>query len=261
MKTSASSIQSMNEIIFENKNKAYGAYVIRSTYDTSISTALLMSIALAGVVSLLAFWLSQSPNVLPKIQGQTEVPELSVLMDVTPKELPRIIEKIEPQKIEKTELPPKSDNLNLVASDDKKDVLTSNNSTATIIKNGTTDGSDSAAVITEVKPTIAPTVTNDAQIAADEMPEFNGNLFQYIKNKIQYPYIAKENLTSGTVVLQFIVEKDGSIGNIKVLNAVADGCTEEAIRVVKSMPKWKPGKNKGEPVRVLFNLPVRFIIK
>jgi protein TonB len=92
------------------------------------------------------------------------------------------------------------------------------------------------------------------------MPEFSG-LFKYLRDNLKYPRVAVENYTSGTVVLQFVVEKDGSIDNIKILNPVRDGCTEEAIRVVKSMPKWMPGKNHGEPVRVLFNLPVKFTIK
>jgi protein TonB len=261
MKTTASSIQNMNELIFENKNKAYGAYVIRTAYESTLAKSLLIAIGFSSALALLAFLFFEAPLVMPKIDTQVEIPLTSILMDVTPIEKPKIIEKIEPQKIDKPDVTPKSDNLNLVASDDKKDVLTTDNANAVITKNGTPDGSDSVAVVQDVKPTVAPIVTNDAQIAVDVMPEFNGNLFQFIRSKIEYPYIAKENFTTGTVVLQFIVEKDGSIGNIKVLNAVADGCTEEAIRVVKAMPKWKPGKNKGEPVRVLFNLPVRFTIK
>jgi protein TonB len=261
MKTTASSIQNMNELIFENKNKAYGAYVIRNAYDTTISKALFISIALASTLSLLAFWLSQSPDVLPKIQGQTDVPEVSVFFDVTPIEKPKIIETIEKPKIDKPDVTPKSDNLTLVASDDKNDLKTTTNVDAVITKNGTLDGSDSAAVEEGIKHIVVSKVVKEAKAIVDVMPEFNGNLFQYISSKIQYPYPAKETGTSGTVVLQFIVEEDGAIGDVKVLKGVANGCTEEAIRVVKSMPKWKPGKNKGEPVRVLFNLPVRFTIK
>jgi protein TonB len=114
---------------------------------------------------------------------------------------------------------------------------------------------------TEIRGTITVAAPNKVEVIAQEMPEFNGNLFQFIKSKIQYPNVAREYATSGTVVLQFIVEKDGSIGNINVLKGVSDGCTEEAIRVVKAMPKWKPGKNGGQPVRVLFNLPIKFTIK
>lgn len=261
MKTTASSIQNMNELIFENKNKAYGAYVIRNAYESTLAKALSIAIGFSAIVVLIAFLFFEAPLVMPKIDTQVEIPFTSIIMDVTPIEKPEIIEKIEPQKIDKPDVTPKSDNLNLVASDDKKDVLTTDNANAVITKNGTPDGSDSVAVEADIKHIVVSKVEKKCELIVDVMPEFNGNLFQYISSKIQYPYPAKESGTSGTVVLQFIVEEDGAIGDVKVLKGVADGCTEEAIRVVKAMPKWKPGKNKGEPVRVLFNLPVRFTIK
>jgi protein TonB len=86
-------------------------------------------------------------------------------------------------------------------------------------------------------------------------------MYKFLRDNIHYPEIAKENFTEGIVALTFVIEKDGSIGNIEVLNKVGDGCTEEAIRVVKLMPNWKPGMNHGQPVRVQFNLPIRFRLK
>lgn len=65
----------------------------------------------------------------------------------------------------------------------------------------------------------------------------------------------------GTVYVQFVVEKDGSISDVKVLRGIGGGCDEEAVRVVKSMPKWKPGKQRGQPVRVYYTLPIDFKIK
>ena len=131
-----------------------------------------------------------------------------------------------------------------------------------IVKDGKSDGLDSIPAEIGVKvETIAPAVTLSPISFADQMPEFSGNIFKYLRDNLKYPKIAIENHTSGTVVLQFVVEKDGSIDNVKILNPVADGCTDEAIKAVRSMPKWNPGKNHGEPVRVLFNLPVKFSIK
>jgi len=97
-----------------------------------------------------------------------------------------------------------------------------------------------------------------------EMPEFPGGfdaLVNYLVANIKYPDEAKKNGITGRVFVQFIVEKDGSVTNAKVLKGIGAGCDEEALRVVKAMPKWSPGKNdKGETVRVQFNLPIMFSI-
>jgi protein TonB len=95
----------------------------------------------------------------------------------------------------------------------------------------------------------------------EEYPEFPGGdkaLKEYIVNNIRYPEVARQSGISGIVYVQFVVEKDGSISDVKVLRGIGGGCDEEAMRVVKSMPKWKPGKQRGQPVRVYFTLPIEF---
>jgi protein TonB len=97
-----------------------------------------------------------------------------------------------------------------------------------------------------------------------EMPVFPGGeseLYHYLNKNLEYPDVAKESNISGTVYLTFVVEKDGSISDVKILRGIGGGCDEEAIRVVKSMPPWTPGKNNGTPVRVRFNLPVKFTLQ
>ena len=92
-------------------------------------------------------------------------------------------------------------------------------------------------------------------------PEFPGGmeaLYKYFGENIKYPQVAKDNNITGKVYVTFVVEKDGSIANPKVLRDIGGGCGQEAIRVVKAMPKWKPGKQRGKAVRVQFNLPVSF---
>ena len=261
METNHTASENLNDLIFENRNKAYGAYAIRNSYNDNVSIALLIALLLSASLSFVTFLFSKNDKISSFAQGQVIVPEVFIMpVDLTPPAKPETkIEKIEPPK----DITPKSDNLVLVASDDKKNVIETTNANAVITKDGKPDGTDSAVVEpTEYQGTMTVAATsNEAKIVADEMPEFNGNLFQFIKSKIHYPHIARDNGTSGTVVLQFTVEKDGSIDNINVLKSVGDGCTEEAIRVVKAMPKWKPGKNGGQPVRVLFNLPVKFTIK
>lgn len=95
-------------------------------------------------------------------------------------------------------------------------------------------------------------------------PEFPGGLealYEYLAKNIQYPTIAKENNITGKVYVTFVVEKDGSIANPRILRDIGGGCGQEAIRVVKSMPKWTPGKQRGKAVRVQFNLPVSFNLR
>ncbi|MBP5344609.1 MAG: energy transducer TonB [Bacteroidales bacterium] len=99
---------------------------------------------------------------------------------------------------------------------------------------------------------------------ADEMTEFPGGdvaLMNYIKQNLRYPALAGEMGFQGRVTLSFIVEKDGSISNIEVLRTPAEELSKEAIRVVQSMPKWKPGKIKGTPVRMKYILPMTFRIE
>ena len=86
-------------------------------------------------------------------------------------------------------------------------------------------------------------------------------LYGYLSTNIHYPKEALQKCVSGKVYLQFIVEKDGSINqDVKIIRGIGNGCDEEALRVVKNMPAWNPGKQNGKPVRVYFTLPIKFEI-
>lgn len=98
----------------------------------------------------------------------------------------------------------------------------------------------------------------------EQMPEFPGGLdalMNFIRTRIQYPPMAIESGIKGKVICSFIVNTDGSISDAKVLRGIGGGCDEEAIRVIKSMPNFKPGKQNGHPVRVKYNLPLSFNLK
>lgn len=95
----------------------------------------------------------------------------------------------------------------------------------------------------------------------EEMPKFPGGekaLMDYVSNNVKYPEEAKNKNIAGRVFVSFVVEKDGSIGEVKVLRGIGGGCDEEAVRVIKEMPKWKPGMQKGKPVRVNYMMPIFF---
>jgi len=108
---------------------------------------------------------------------------------------------------------------------------------------------------------------NEVFTIVEDMPEFPGGqkaLFRFIGKTISYPPLARKNGIEGTVYVGFIVEKTGEFSNVKIKRGLArggEGCDAEAIRVVKSSPKWIPGKQRGKPVRVAFTLPIRFKIE
>lgn len=97
----------------------------------------------------------------------------------------------------------------------------------------------------------------------DEMPSFPGGqgaMMEFLSKNIKYPVVAEENGIQGRVLVKIVVKKDGTINSPKVIKSVDPSLDKEAIRVVKTMPKWIPGKQKGEPVNVSFTVPVTFRI-
>ncbi|HOF45859.1 MAG TPA: energy transducer TonB [Bacteroidales bacterium] len=96
---------------------------------------------------------------------------------------------------------------------------------------------------------------------AEKMPEFIGGpdaLYAFLQKNLEYPQSARDNNIEGTVLIEFVVERNGSVSNAKVIVPLFPACDQEAIRVVQMLPKWKPGEQMGKPVRVYFNLPIKF---
>jgi protein TonB len=100
-------------------------------------------------------------------------------------------------------------------------------------------------------------------VIVESMPQFPGGdsaRMQYLNENIKYPVMAREAGIQGTVYVTFVVEKDGSITDVRVLRGIGGGCDEEAVRVVQGMPRWIPGRQRNVPVRVQFNMPIRFVL-
>lgn len=123
---------------------------------------------------------------------------------------------------------------------------------------------------TEIEAYVAPrqeeeeVVETEIFTVVESMPEFPGGaaaMMTFIAKNVKYPPMARESGIQGRVFVNFVVEPNGSVSNVKVLRGIGGGCDEEAIRVVQSMPKWTPGKQRGKAVRVSFNLPVRFTLQ
>jgi len=97
----------------------------------------------------------------------------------------------------------------------------------------------------------------------EEAPSYPGGdeaRIKFLQENIKYPQMARESGISGTVYVTFVVERDGSVTDVKVMRGIGGGCDEEAIRVINAMPKWNPGKQRGKPVRVQFNMPIKFTL-
>lgn len=100
-------------------------------------------------------------------------------------------------------------------------------------------------------------------VIVESMPMFPGGeeaRLKYLNENVRYPTMANEAGIQGRVYVEFVVEKDGSVTNVRVIRGIGGGCDEEAIRVVQNMPKWIPGRQRNVPVRVRFNMPIKFIL-
>ena len=131
------------------------------------------------------------------------------------------------------------------------------------IEVNTEDDKEQEVVI--AAPVEAPVEEEEEEVVfvvVESMPEFPGGqqaLFKYLSENVKYPVIAQENGIQGRVICQFVVNKDGSIVDVEVVRSGGDASLDkEAVRVIKSMPKWKPGKQRGKAVRVKYTVPVNF---
>jgi protein TonB len=130
----------------------------------------------------------------------------------------------------------------------------------------------STEVTQETRIEVPPVVEMEEEVAAEpeiftvveEMPSFPGGdleLLKFMAENTKYPPLARENGLQGIVVVTFVVDERGRIDKVQILRGIGGGCDEEAVRVVKAMPQWKAGKQRGMPVRVQYNLPFRFTLR
>ena len=208
----------------------------------------LMFMQIGMIISLLIAWLAfehksyDKREIDPSLLRQTEVVE-EEMVEIT---------KQEEQKPQPVEVPKQTTQLEIVQDDVEVEDI---EITADVDQN---------EVIEEYVPVeVEEEEVQEQEIfqIVEEMPSYPGGeqkLMEYVAKNIKYPQIARETGIQGRVFVGFVVEPDGSVSNVKVLRGIGGGCDEEAVRVVKSMPKWKPGKQRGKAVRVSYMLPVNF---
>jgi protein TonB len=208
----------------------------------------LMFMQIGMIISLLIAWLAFEH----KSYDKREIDPSLLNREVTIDEEMVEITKQDEQKPQPMEVPKQTTQLEIVQDDVEVEDIEIN---AEVEQNEVLEEYVAPEVVEE------EVVEQEIFKIVEEMPAFPGGeakLMEYVAKNVKYPQIARETGVQGRVYVNFVVEPDGSVSNVSVLRGIGGGCDEEAIRVVKSMPKWKPGKQRGKAVRVSYMLPVNF---
>ena len=268
------------DMVFAGKNKEYGAYQLRKgTSGRNIKSLLILVIAAALVGGFLA-WKVIEQKQAEEQQAYMEAMELAKLQEQAKKEEKKKPEKVQPKIEAKKEIPVARETQKFTAPVIKKDELVKEENqvkqmdkldekvaVGTENKEGTKDRlaeavrSDIAVAAPPPPPAPKPEVSNKVFDVVEEMPHFPGGaaaLQAFLSSNTKYPVVAQENGVQGRVIVSFVVERDGSITDVRVVRSVDPSLDREASRVVRSMPRWSPGKQNGSAVRVKYTVPVVF---
>lgn len=263
----------LDELVFANRHRAYGAFMLRQEYRFVINRALWLGIGLflLGVLSPTIYrqffarssadnrlvQLVMNPELLtPPKEKPIELPPIEKLpTQATVRSLPPIVVP-EPDVTEEV-VPPTVEELSNADPGDK-----------------TVEGTGEVEVIAppeEFAPTrqesaveVAPKAEESEFVSVEQQPEFPGGmqaLGHYLQRSLRYPAGASRAGIAGKVFVSFVVSANGELSEVTVLKGIGFGCDEEALRVVKQMPRWKPGKQSGRAVKVRFNLPITFALE
>lgn len=246
-----------NAMVFADRHQDYGAFVLRRDYVKRLVVAVIGSVFFFGLAVGL-------PKIIAAMGGEEEVVTAKKIVDVNldlfeeeKKEEPPPPPPVEPPplKIESVQF------TQLEAVDEPveeppptQEVLTETNA-GTVTQEGEKIEAPPPPV-EEAEPQVFTIV--------EEMPSFPGGeaeLFKYLGKTVKYPPMAQDAGITGVVYMTFVVDEQGKVRDPKVLRGIGGGCDEEAVRVVKAMPAWEPGKQRGKPVRVQYNLPIRFTLR
>ena len=208
----------------------------------------LMFTQIGMIIALLVTWLAfehksyDKREIDPSLLRQTEVVE-EEMVEITKQEEPK------PQPVE---VPKQTTQLEIVQDDVETEDININ-----------ADVQQDEVIEDYVAPEVVEEEVVEQEIfqIVEEMPSYPGGekaLLEYVAKNIKYPQIARETGIQGRVFVGFVVEPDGSVSNVKILRGIGGGCDEEAMRVIKSLAKWKPGKQRGKAVRVSYQIPVVF---
>lgn len=264
------------DLVFEGKNKNYGAYSMRQTASNRhIKTFIITFVALSLFILIPAL-LERTGIAANRLNGTSEATVISTITPFDEKEIPVDIPESKPlppppEEIRKAlaHTPPTIvDNTTDTEGREMKSIDELNEDKSFMISNktfleGSTKGIDTGEILGEIGGAPGGTgVVDEGPVLIPDVPaQFLGGdveLMKYLNEKIRYPQIAVENGIEGRSVVRFVVGKDGTISDVRVIKSSDPSLDKEAIRVVRSMPKWVPGKKNGQNVSAYFTLPVTF---
>jgi len=260
------------DIVFEGKNQDYGAYQVRLTSTRRNVIALISILVLTLFVAFLPTIISQAKGAIERLTAkgldqeikmtnldvEVEIPEDFVPPELPPPPMIASIKFTAPE-ITKTEEMTDDD-----AMKSQADLLDSKAAVSIMDYKGDDDLNAVDPRDVEMATKVAPVKEDEPLKFADQMPEYPGGmeeLYAYIRRATIYPQQARENFIQGTVLVEFAVNKDGSIDRVSVKASAHPLLDKEAVRVVKTLPKWIPGKVNGKPVPVWYQLPVSYVIQ
>ncbi|MBO4995871.1 MAG: energy transducer TonB [Muribaculaceae bacterium] len=264
------------DIVFEGKNKEFGAYQLRKASNGRHNKAMIVIVIVIAILFALAFFVN---TVLESAEARPEDEIEQVMAEMVTEEMEEEVEE-EPQRIEEQQPEViKEELLNTakmtevaIVEDEQVDeeiksqdeLKEDDRAVGTVNEDRGVDDIINAqehkeAVVVEEKT--EPVEENKVYEAVEQNPEFPGGqqaLQKWLKDNLHYPPIAQENGIQGTVVVRFVVDKNGKVGEAKILRSVDPDLDKEALRVVKELPDFSPGRMNGHPVNVWFTLPCRF---
>lgn len=260
MKASSTAVtQRWEDIVFEHRNKAYGAYLLRTLYTKNV----VWGVGITFILLALVFY---SPDIIAMFRGEEVVekapPRKLVYTELSapppidkPKPPPPQVQIPKLQKVIKF-VPPKVVKEEVVEEIPTIEEIKQNEVAAVEI-----EGPTEIVFEEPVEEVIVEEEEDRIFTVVEQQPEFQGGyeaMMNFIKKNMRYPASARRMGVDGTVYVSFVVSKDGSISEVKTLRGISADCDQEAMRVVSMMPPWKPGKQNGKPVFVRFVLPIKF---
>ena len=263
------------DLIFEGRNKEYGAYKLR-TQTGKRNLKAIITIAILAALCIILFYIKAGYDAYQAAHAKNEnVTEISALNQPKKKEA-KVERKVQVEEKKEVVKEVKS-SIKFTAPVIKKDadvkpeeemktqdqIMQTNTAIGALDVKGNSDQGEILKVTqrVETEPVKAepkPEVENKVFDVVEQMPSFPGGpsaLMQYLSSNIKYPVVAQENGVQGRVVVSFVVERDGSITDVQVARSVDPSLDREAQRVVRNMPRWIPGQQNGQAVRVKYNVP------
>ena len=265
-----------SDLMFENRNKEYGAYVLRRQTTARNIKSIIAVLILFALVMIYMVAKNAYDDYQKAHMAQTQVTELTALQEQKKEAKVERKEIVKQEKVEQVVEKVKSSikfTAPVIKKDDEvrpEDEMKSQDeimNSKVAVGFANVIGNDESGEVLKAKealvtePVKPKEEENKVFDVVEQMPSFPGGmaaLMAYLQKSIKYPPVAEENGIQGRVVCTFVVERDGSVTDVKVAKSVDPSLDKEAVRVVSAMPKWIPGKQNGQSVRVKYTLPVTF---